>query len=83
MSLDIWIRLWKLLRHHNATSSKVAFVIELGAMDMFSKPLFCCDFSWGILCSVVKPQNREEESLLSRAVNLKPLHFHTKLSRKK
>lgn len=83
MSSDIWIRLWKLLRHHNATSSKVAFVIELGAMDMFSKPLFCCDFSWGILCSVVKPQNREEESLLSRAVNLKPLHFHTKLSRKK
>lgn len=67
-----------LLPHPNVTSLKaIAFVVELRDLDMSSKPSICCYFS-----SVVKLQNRWEESLLSRAVNLKHLRFHTKSCRK-
>lgn len=81
--LEKWVRLWKFLAHHNVTSLKpVAFLVELGDLDMSSKPSICCYFSWGIFSSVVKPQNRWKESLLSRVVNLKHLDFHTKSSGK-
>lgn len=81
--LENWVRLWKVLPHHNITSLKaVAFLVELGDLDMSSKPSVCCYFSWGIFSSVVKLQKRWKESLLSRVVNLKHLHFHTDSSRK-
>lgn len=69
--------------HHNITSLKgVALLVELGDLDMSSKPSVCCYFSWGIFSSVVKLRRDGKESLLSRVVNLKHLHFHYKFKQK-